>query len=143
MTPRDLSNKVWRLILKQNVRQLMICPLENLLVILQLSVTCWFPNSHLLTNSFFLSKMADNYSSKEQDLISNLPNEVLVHILKNLDYCHFLAVRHVSTRFNTLSNYFVLTQRMINKQELFSFSYNPLSFHFSPKDWVALLYQLL
>ena len=48
--------------------------------------------------------MADNYSSKEQDLISNLPNEVLVHILKNLDYCHFLAVRHVSTRFNILSN---------------------------------------
>lgn len=82
--------------------------------------------------------MADYYSSKEQDLISNLPNEVLVHILKNLDYCHFLAVRHVSTRFNILSNYFVLTQRMINKQELFSFSYNPLSFHFSPKDWVAV-----
>ena len=51
--------------------------------------------------------MADNYSSKEQDLISNLPNEVLVHILKNLDYCHFLAVRHVSTRFKILSNYFV------------------------------------
>ena len=69
--------------------------------------------------------MADNYSSKEQDLISNLPNEVLVHILKNLDYCHFLAVRHVSTRFNILSN----IQRMINKQELF---------HFSPKDWVAV-----
>ena len=70
--------------------------------------------------------MADNYSSKEQDLISNLPNEVLVHILKNLDYCHFLAVRHVSTRFKILSNYFVLTQRMINKQELSTFF--PLSF---------------
>ena len=80
--------------------------------------------------------MADNYSSKEQDLISNLPDEVLVRILKDLDYCHFLAVRHVSTRFNTLSNYFVLTQRMINKQELSTFF--PLSFHFSPKDWVAV-----
>ena len=86
--------------------------------------------------------MADNYSSKEQDLISNLPNEVLVHILKNLDYCHFLELRHVSTRFNILSNYFVLTQRMINKQELFLFSYNPLSFvnlpNESPKDGVAV-----
>ena len=84
--------------------------------------------------------MADNYSSKEQDLISNLPNEVLVHILKNLDYCHFLAVRHVSTRFKILSNYFVLTQRMINKQELSTFF--PLSFvnlpNESPKDGVAI-----
>ena len=84
--------------------------------------------------------MADNYSSKEQDLISNLPNEVLVHILKNLDYCHFLAVRHVSTRFNILSNYFVLTQRMKlqqkteNKQKLFSFKYNPLSFVNLPNE---------
>ena len=92
--------------------------------------------------------MADNYSSKEQDLISNLPNEVLVRILKDLDYCHFLEVRHVSTRFNILSNYFVLTQRMKlqqkteNKQKLFSFKYNPLSFvnlpNESPKDGVAI-----
>ena len=76
--------------------------------------------------------MADNYSSKEQDLISNLPNEVLVHILKNLDYCHFLAVRHVSTRSKILSNYFVLTQRMINKQELSTFF--PLSFVNLPNE---------
>ena len=61
--------------------------------------------------------MADNYSSKEPDLISKLPDELLVHILENLCYCQFDKVSQVSTRFNNLSNLSKeqnLTQKMMN-----------------------------
>ena len=58
--------------------------------------------------------MADNYSSKEPDLISNLPDEILVHILENLCCCHFDNVSQVSTRFNILSKDADLTEKMIN-----------------------------
>ena len=58
--------------------------------------------------------MADNYSSKKPDLISNLPDEILVHILKNLCYCQSDKVSHVSTRFSILSKEQNLTQKMMN-----------------------------
>ena len=47
--------------------------------------------------------MADNYSSKEPDLISNIPDEILVHILENLCYCHSDKVSQVSTRFSIVN----------------------------------------
>ena len=46
--------------------------------------------------------MADNHSSKAPDLISDLPDELLVHILEKLCYCHFNKVSQVSKRFNIL-----------------------------------------
>ena len=58
--------------------------------------------------------MADNYSSKEPDLISNLPDELLVHILENLCYCQSDKVSQVSTRFSILSKEQNLTQKMMN-----------------------------
>ena len=58
--------------------------------------------------------MADNYSSKEPDLISNLPDELLVHILENLCCCHFNNVSQVSTRFNILSKDVDLAEKIIN-----------------------------
>ena len=59
--------------------------------------------------------MADNHSSKAPDLISDLPDELLVHILEKLCYCHFNKVSQVSKRFNILLKDVDLTEKMKNK----------------------------
>ena len=58
--------------------------------------------------------MADNHSSKASDLISDLPDELLVHILEQLCYCHFNKVSQVSKRFNILLKDVDLTEKMKN-----------------------------
>ena len=58
--------------------------------------------------------MADNHSSKAPVLISDLPDEHLVHILKKLCYCHFNKVSQVSKRFNILLKDVDLTEKMKN-----------------------------
>ena len=59
--------------------------------------------------------MADNHSSKAPDLISDLPDELLVHIFEKLCYCHFNKLSQVSKRFNILLKDVDLTEKMKNK----------------------------
>ena len=89
--------------------RLKYCYSKHSIAVSHLSVSYQSPN-----NKIFFLKMADNYSSKKPDLISNLPDEILVHILKNLCYCQSDKVSHVSTRFSILSKEQNLTQKMMN-----------------------------